>query len=227
MGTPATCLDYVQQTAPKTHLRNLACPSETSTTMISGGVCSYEEGSQLAQALVFLRAHARTTTLVTLTIGANDVTGCLTNGEGNPATIQTCTNDALAVYGQNLTSILAAVHAAAPDARVVITNYYNPFLALYFTAQSGLVPLTSLLQAALNTVILNAEKAVLGSGGAVADVASAFHSYETAPAPGTTVPLNVATVCTLTWMCTKGDIHPNDQGYVVIGEAVAMALKTL
>src|SRR5262249_38952751 len=71
-------LDHLRQSAPKTSLRNLACEvTETSSEMISGGDCTYEEGSQLAQALVFLRAHSETTGLVTLTIGGNDLTPCL------------------------------------------------------------------------------------------------------------------------------------------------------
>src|SRR5262245_65144181 len=46
-------LSPIQHDEPQTGLRNLACEvTETSTDMINGGDCSYEEGSQLAQALV-------------------------------------------------------------------------------------------------------------------------------------------------------------------------------
>lgn len=77
-GYVGDVLDAVRADAPKTKLRNLACPGEDSTEMISGGgACTYDQGSQLAQALVFLRAHTDTTRLITLTMGANDVTPCL------------------------------------------------------------------------------------------------------------------------------------------------------
>jgi lysophospholipase L1-like esterase len=33
------------------------------------------------------------------------------------------------------------------------------------------------------------------------------------------VPLNVATICALTFMCTLNNIHPNVQGYAVIARA--------
>ena len=40
-----------------------------------------------------------------------------------------------------------------------------------------------------------------------------------------TVPLNVAKLCSLTSMCTRQDIHPNAQGYGVIAQAFAAALR--
>lgn len=52
-GYAGPVLAQVQQTAPKTHLRNLACyQDETTTTMLQGNpACVYDEGSQFAQAL--------------------------------------------------------------------------------------------------------------------------------------------------------------------------------
>ena len=31
-------------------------------------------------------------------------------------------------------------------------------------------------------------------------------------------------ICTYTWMCAVGDIHPNDQGYIVIANTFAAAI---
>jgi hypothetical protein len=39
------------------------------------------------------------------------------------------------------------------------------------------------------------------------------------------VPLNVAKTCTLTSMCASQNIHPNAQGYGVIAQAFAAALR--
>ena len=39
-------------------------------------------------------------------------------------------------------------------------------------------------------------------------------------APYGTIPVAVAKVCTLTWYCTKGDIHPHNSGYALIGKLI-------
>ncbi len=210
-------LDAVQQTDPKAHLRNLACSGETSVTLVAGGRCDYEEGSQLAQALVFLRAHSSSTGLVTLTIGANDVTPCLRVPDQTQ--VVPCVQDRLATLAANLQQTLTQVHAAAPGARIVVTNYYNPFLAVWFT-DPGLASLTTVLQQALNGTIAG----VTAAFGSTADVATAFKSYDTTPLPGG-VPTNVAMICQFTWMCSKGDIHPNDAGYALIATAVVAKLS--
>ena len=44
-------LDAVRAQSPKTKLVNLACSGETVATMVSGGRCAYEAGSQFDQAL--------------------------------------------------------------------------------------------------------------------------------------------------------------------------------
>ena len=57
---------------PKLALEKLGCPGETTTTMIQGGICTYDEGSQLDEAIAFLHAHRQFVAFVTIDIGAND-----------------------------------------------------------------------------------------------------------------------------------------------------------
>src|SRR5690242_17019365 len=57
---------------PKLALEKLGCPGETTTTMIGGGICSYPHGTQLAEAVSFLKAHRALVAFVTIDIGAND-----------------------------------------------------------------------------------------------------------------------------------------------------------
>lgn len=197
---------------PKTKLRNLACSGETSTTLVNGGRCAYVKGSQLNQALDFLHAHKNTTRLVTVTIGANDVTPCLSAADRN-----VCVQERLTALGGNLHSVLAKIHAAAPKAGIIVTNYYNPYLALYFV-DPALAQITTGLQAALNSTIAS----VTAPYGTTADVATAFQSTNTTLVGG--VPVNVGVICQLTWMCEKSDIHPKDAGYALIGETVAGVL---
>jgi len=200
----------------KVGLDNVACSGETSSTLVFGGLCSYPRGSQLAQAVQFLKHHARSTRLVTLTIGANDVTPCLQVPSDQ---ILTCVQQKLAVLSQNLQTTLGAVHSAAPTAQIIVTNYYNPYLALYFT-NPALATQTSALQQGLNATIAGVTSAF---GGQTADVATAFDSFDTTLTP-TGIPTNVAMVCTYTWMCLKGNIHANDLGYALMATAVVAKL---
>ena len=207
-------LQALRTSAPKTQLRNLACDGETSTTWVSGGKCAYEEGSQLAQALVFLRAHSSTTRLVTVTIGGNDLIPCLPQADP-----MTCAQAALGTLTANLAQSLTKVHTAAPGAKIIVTNYYNPFLALWFTNPDR-AALSTTLQTALNDTIASVTSA---AGGATADVATAFKSTDTTLVRG--VPTNVAMICQLTWMCTNNDDHPNDAGHAVIATTVVAKLS--
>ena len=211
----------VQESSPKTKLVNLACSGATTTSMVEGDRCTYEEGTQLAQAVEFLHAHARNTRLVTLDVGANDITGC-----ARPAIDPVCAAGALQRINTNLGRILTELRAAAgPDVEIVVLNYYNPFLAAWLAGPSGqaLAQGSAPLQAQLNGVIAARSAAVDAE---VADVATAFESSTWTPVATAfgTVPTNVARICTWTWMCTKGDIHANDTGYVVLAAAVEARL---
>ncbi|MFQ6170189.1 SGNH/GDSL hydrolase family protein [Oryzobacter sp. R7] len=217
-------LDAVRAATPKTTLVNIACSGETAVTMVEGGRCAYEEGTQLAQALEFLGAHGRFTRVVTIDIGANDVQRCVSR---DPVAIDLpCVQRGLADVQRILPAVLAQLRAAAPGARVVVANYYNPFLAAYLTGPAGqaLAAQSAVLQATLNAVI---GAAAAAAGAEVADVATAFRSTDTTPVtvPGLgTVPRNVATICAWTWMCTRNDIHANDTGYAVMATAVVARL---
>jgi len=154
---------------------------------------------------------------VTVTLGSNDVTPCLSTAD-----IRTCAERQLLVVDHNMRSILSALHDTAPDVPIVVTNYYNPYLALFFDPSlRALVPLTSALQAQLNTTLLNATGAATGGRGRVADVATAFNSYDGSTSTAG-VPRNVATVCAYTWMCSWSppNIHATSLGYDAMAAAV-------
>lgn len=218
-------LDAVRTTTPRTRLVNVACSGETVVTMVRGGRCAYEEGTQLEQAVEFLHAHRRTTRLVTIDIGANDVQRCVSR---DPLGIDlACVQQGLADVQRLLPRVLARLHRAAPDARVVVLDYYNPFLAAHLTGPAGqaLAQQSVALQATLNAVIAGSAASV---GAEVAPVSTAFRSTDTTPvtvpALGGQVPTNVATICAWTWMCRLGDIHANDTGYAVMAGVVAARL---
>jgi lysophospholipase L1-like esterase len=214
-------------------LEKLGCPGETTASMLTGAgsPCTYPQGSQFAAALAFIRAHRGEIALITVDIGANDVDGCVTLTAIN----ESCVAKGTAAVADDLPRILSALHnAAGPDVRIAGLSLYDPFLADYLTGTAGQavaresVPLAE----SVNKLLAAADKA---SGASTADVQDAF---STADFSGTaaiplfgTVPLNVARVCTWTWMCTPPpygpNIHANAAGYRVIAAAFERAIGKL
>jgi lysophospholipase L1-like esterase len=214
------------------HLRleKLGCPGETTTSMLTGAgsPCTYPQGSQLAAALAFLRAHRGETGLITIDIGANNVDGCTTAA----GISQACVASGLAAVQHDLPLILGALrHAAGAHVLIVGMNLYDPFLADYLTGAAGQAAAVEsvTLGKQLNQLLAAADKAV---GARTADVAGAFSTADftdTATLPGVgTVPLNVARICTWTWMCAPSpvgpNIHANATGYKVIAAAFERAI---
>lgn len=218
-GYVGDVLATLKQRDAGTTLTNLACSGETTVSLASGTKCSYPAGNQLAAAVAFLKSHAGERGVITLDIGANDVQDCATTSTVDLP----CVMAGLAAVGTNLPGQVAQLRAAAPNATIILLNYYNPFLAAWLTGTDGrtLAKSSVALQRQLNGAITGAAKA---SNASVADVAAAFKSEDFTATetvePFGPLPINVAKVCGWTWMCTKGDIHTNDTGYAVLASAV-------
>ena len=219
-GYTGVVADGLARRGERLRVTNLACTGETSTTMLTGGRCAYREGSQLAAARAHLRAH-RDTRLVTVTVGANDVRTCLAGGGVD----YRCAWRELGNVGRNLEAILGAVRREAPQARIVVLDYYNPYLAARLTGRDGqrLATAATLVQSRLNSVI---RREAADHGARTARIAAAFESTDLRriDAPIGRVPRNVARICAWTWMCTAQDIHANDAGYDIMGKAVLTRL---
>lgn len=204
---------------PNTKLTNLACSGEETTSMTTGSICSYPEGSQLAAAEAFLKKHQGQISLVTLDLGANDVDKC---AEGSSIDMA-CITKGLARVSQNLPTILQGIRDAAPDARIVVANYYNPFLAFWLTGEDGhgLAKLSVQLQEQLNGSIA---KAAHGVDAVVANVAATFDSTDfdsvVDTPPYGELPRNVSLICQWTWMCSRQNIHANDDGYAQMADTI-------
>ena len=220
--------EILRSSNPKLQLKQLGCPlNETTVTMLRGkdSTCrdQYHGRSQLAEAVAFLREHRGSVALVTIDIGANDIERC-----GSFAGIdEACVKDAFMDVAANLPPILTALRLAA-GLRVPIVgmNYYNPFLAAWLLPDDP-----EHLLAKESSETLAAFNGLLGAiyrffRMPVADVAAAFHSADFEPLvpvqfPNGTVhlPLNVATICGLTYMCLEGNIHATTDGYGVMTQA--------
>jgi len=121
---------------PRLELVKLGCPGETTGTMITGGVCSYPQGSQLAAAVSFLKQHRGRVSLITIDIGANDLNPCVILTD--PAKLQECIAGALKTIGANLTYIMAELRVAGGSkVRIIGMTYYVPELAAWLTGSAG------------------------------------------------------------------------------------------
>jgi lysophospholipase L1-like esterase len=217
---------------PKLSLEKLGCSGETTQTMITGGLCSYADGSQLAAAEDFLKNHD--VKLVTIDIGANDVDQCF-----NLTTLtinEPCVAANLTTIPGNLSYILWRLRTANPSVPIVAMNYYDAFLAAAkllpapegpALAQESLA-LTDGGPASLNGVL---ESVYQVFGVPVADVAAAFRINETATIPIIKLPVNVFVTLTFTWMAAPAplgpDIHPNAAGYAAIAAAFLSTIAGL
>ena len=224
-------------------LQEFGCPGDTTGSLLTGKGndataklfhCDRHGGSQLKAAVAFLKAHhARgEVPLITIDIGANDVDGCA----GVPLQqVAACVSTGEHAIKTNTPKILSALRKAAPKgARLVGMNLYDPVLAdellspydPAYVLGSVSVPLVQ----AINKDIAQVDTA---AGFKTADVASAFDTYATTPTSynGQQVPLDVAKICQLTWMCAAAplgpNIHANKAGYAVIAGAFEKVLGKL
>lgn len=202
-------------------LTNLACSGESTTTFVTGTRCATKR-SQLAEALHFLKGRSHQAGVITIDLGSNDINTCVSAAGID----MTCVAAGMRSVATNLPPILQQLHAAAPNADLVVLNYYNPFLAAYLLGAPGqaLAAQSEVLATEFNGEIAQAAEAI---DAPVANVAAAFQSDVTAPlsTPYGVLPTNVARICEWTWMCTKQNIHPNDLGYAVMASAVAPYLE--
>ncbi len=221
--------DIIAPRFRKLKLTKLGCPGETTTSMIGGGKCDYEEGSQLAQAVEFLHAHKDKVAIVTIDLGVNDVLAANCIDVATSHVNVGCLIGAFNALSNNLLAILATLQQAAhPDTKFVAVNYYNTFLAFWLTGPAGQV---LAYQSASLADVLN--YATLGTvygafGIPVADVAAAYDSGNFSPNAATGLPQNVLNICVYTWMCTPApvgpNIHANRYGYGLIAATVAATL---
>jgi len=214
----------LQLTRPRLQLVKLGCPSETSKTLISGGLCYAPPSSQLKEAVAFLQAHGRAVKLVTIDIGANDLLPCAA-----VVPIDTdCINAAFGNLAQDLPYILVTLReAAAPGVPIVALNYYNPLVAVWLQGEKGQAA-ARLSAEPVDTFNALLEGIYTANRVPVGDVARAFHADDFRLVPALDLPVNVVLVCQLTWMCVPPpqgpNIHANPSGYFVIALALLAAM---
>ncbi len=223
---------YVARRLPTLQLVNLACSSETTSTMIGGGICSYPEGSQYRSALRFLASHRSQIALITIDIGGNDLVACVLG----PTVDQDCVQHALPVIDSNLAMMLVGLRAAAaPTTPIVGMNYYDPLLGDWLQGSDGEAfarDTVTLLQS-LNGRLAGTYGKI---GAPIANVQDAFHATDLSTLVSSqwgTAPIGVARACTwLDIFCQPGQWEgfgddPNAAGATVIARAFESVIPTL
>lgn len=239
-GYPDQLFSSLKAKYPGLQLVKLGCPGESTTSMITGkgnaaatiAGCKPAGGSQLTAALRFLRKHHRpgAVPLITIDIGANDVDGCVVNGNLNT----TCLTNGETSIAKDEPLIAKRLRAAAPKhTKIVAMTLYDPFLAGYL--QGGATKLLAEASVSLaKTINGDIASPYRFKGGAVADVAAAFQTYDLTDMTslaGQMVPVSVAQICALTWECAPApqgpNIHANQAGYALIARTFASAIGNL
>jgi lysophospholipase L1-like esterase len=232
-GIRNTSQGYATQLARRVgdvRLVNYGCGGATTASFIRGKLpCNPKRKpgyannsprtSQLATAERFLRRNRGNVRFVTIDIGANDVVSC---GQGGKIDLD-CVNKGIAAIKKNGPKIAKRLRSAAGrNVPLAVTTIYDPFLQQWFNGDSGPAiakASVDITREQFNPAIVKAFKP---SGFEIARTAEAFDTY--VPFERTTtyggrndVPVAVARLCRLTWMCApepKGlDIHANKAGY--------------
>ena len=210
-------------TIPSLQTVKLGYPGESTTTMIEGGLTSYPHGSQLDEAVWFLREHRGSVAFVTIDIGFNDL----------PSYTLEAVPVGMASMAANLPGILERLQeAAGSGVPIVGTTVYDPFLFLWLMGPEGQAQARRSVWDAVVPINDHLRGLYDAAGLQVADVEGAFQTrdFETpAELEGVgIVPVNVARACQWTWAIAAPplgpDFHANVHGYRAIAGAFARIL---
>jgi hypothetical protein len=196
--------------------------------LVGEGTRRHQAHQSAGRTHTFIKTHK--VAFITLDIGANNVDPC---GFVPVSQLGACVATGLTSINGNVPKIVKKLRkAAGRKVRIVGMTYYDPFLADFFgtPAQQPLAPLSVPLSTKFNDDLVAAFKTQQLR---IADVATAFDTdtpftTTTTLAGHGTVPLAVAQICRLTWMCAAAprgpNIHANATGYRKIAGVFAAKL---
>ncbi len=201
----------LRKLAPKIKVVNYGCPGESAKTFING-LCPWLgekrrlhdafKGTQLAAALAFLRAHPGQVSPITVTLWGNDLFDDFAPAcKGDPLCIRSHASAGLARFESRLGTIVGRLRSAAPTAEIIVTGAWN------FDVEhlAKVDPLFRSIDAAIARVAATGK----------ARVARMYPVFSPVGKPAEAK----ARICSLTFICTKGDPHPTNAGYRAMANA--------
>ncbi|MEU0883374.1 GDSL-type esterase/lipase family protein [Lentzea sp. NPDC005914] len=207
------------------NLVNLACNGATSADLLARPACGPEPDGRTQVDATVDALRTGDVGLVTVVIGANDLLEPCAMAQ-DPGE---CATAAATETKTNIATVLTKLRAASPDVKIVGLSYPDVFLGAWVNSEipnGEDVARTSVkLYEDFNGEIA-AEYAKFGANyvdvtnrtggyGALTDLAQ-DPKYGEIPSP-------VAEVCTLTYFCDQGDVHPTAAGHQAIADAVIAA----
>lgn len=197
----------LRQIQPNITTVNYGCPGESTRSFINGP-CPWTatghqlhdafSGTQLDAAVAFLRAHPGEVSPITMMLWGNDILEFQIMCNLDPACIQSGAPGVIAQINANLAFILEQLRTVAPDAEIIVMGAWDGNVGAFAFAD----PLIE----ALNVSLASAAAA------AQARFANPFPTFN----PQGDVNLETQTICTLLLLCTVGDGHPSDAGYLAL-----------
>jgi lysophospholipase L1-like esterase len=212
-----------QRSLPNLRTLKLGYPGESTATMIGGGLTTYPHGSQLDEAVAFLRGHRESVVFVTIDVGLNDL----------PEYVLEAIPAGMANVSRNLPGILQTLQeAAGPRTPIVGMTIYDSLLPHWLEGPLGQELARVSVWDAVVPINAHFREIYRAAGLQLADVEGAFATTdfdtEVELADVGTVPVNVARACEWTWGGAPPplgpDLHANASGYRVIAEAFAKVL---
>jgi lysophospholipase L1-like esterase len=239
----------------KMNLENFGCGGATTSTILSSSppgcaapaatdAVAYPTTSQVQAAVSFIDtpANAGLVKLVTVSIGGNDITGCV--GAGDQTAITNCVITNAGIAKTNIETLVGDVRTALDasgdtSARIIGLTYPDVILGQYVNpGGSSAISLANLSVTAFDDVVnpdFSAAYATVANTNFVnvtqAKYKKAHEGDDTALtqttplAPYGKIPRAVWEICTITYYCQLQNIHANTLGYQFIGKLVTAAYK--
>jgi lysophospholipase L1-like esterase len=214
-------------------LVNFGCAGATTSSVLNSDGCvlraingaPYSTVPQATAATSFIAAHRGHIGLITISIGGNDVTKC-----GTAASPISCVTSAVPQVAKNITTLLKQVRTAAGNGVPIVgLTYPDVILGAWVhppTSKALAALSVAAFRLALNPIL---KRAYEDNGGTFVDVTAATGAYTPLThtvvyPPYGRIPVAVAKVCTYTWYCSEGNIHPHTVGYQFIAKLIVNAL---
>jgi lysophospholipase L1-like esterase len=224
------------------NLVNLGCGGATTTSMLqqincspdalAPGAAGYPGMTQTQAAVVIIRKHPRHVGLVTISIGGNDIDGCVTASDP-----LACVVSNMVTARANLTKIVKQLRAAGGKRmRIVGSTYPDVILGAWvrrdtFGDPGGFNMAVNSLTAFDTYINPGLKKAYDSVGASFVDVTAATGAYGRFDVvnlpPYGLIPTPVAQVCRLTYFCQDLGIHMTTAGYHIIAKLEAATLPKL